>query len=381
MSSFPPQKLKVGFFPLHSFAKPGGVKRHVLALQNEFQAKGVLSKIVLPRRHLSEKYGKNFAFLGTAFDLPLEGTQSDFTVCFNPLAIDRLLSRERFTVLHFHNFGLHSWQILEKSKAVNILTFHADITSSKIFKTFPFLLDRFKKILAHRMHGIICVAPFQLELFREFRGPKIVIPNGIDLSEFNADVPKIKKYADGKLNILFVVRAEERKGLIYLIRAFGLLRKQNNRIRLLVVGEGPRLPECKNFVRKNMIPGVVFEKAVEKNINQYYNTCDIFVSPAIFGESFGIVLLEAMATGKPVAAFANEGYKNVLTGKGKDFLAKPRDWRALAARLEILIRSETKRKKMGEWGFREAQKYAWPKIAERVLDFYGKVGRMKTAAK
>lgn len=369
--------LKIGFFPLHSFARPGGVKRHVLALHNEFQKKAISSKIVVPRRHLSEKYGKDIAFLGNAFDLPFDGTQADFTVCFNPLAIDRLLAKERFNIVHFHNFGLHSWQILEKSKAVNILTFHADITDSRLFKSIPLFLNSFRRILAEKMDGIICVAPFQLELFKDFPGPKKVIPNGIDLRDFNPSVPKIKKYIDGKLNILFVGRIEERKGLIYLLRAYGLLRRKNKNIRLLVVGDGPRLPKCKDFVKKNKIPDVIFESATEKNIPQHYSTCDIFVSPAIFGESFGIVLLEAMATGKPVVAFANVGYKNVLQGKGKEFLVKPRDWRALAAKLEVLIRSGRKRKEMDIWGLREAQKYAWPKVAQMVLDFYNEVGKIK----
>ena len=95
------------------------------------------------------------------------------------------------------------------------------------------------------------------------------------------------------------------------------------------------------------------------------------MSPAIYGESFGIVLVEAMACGIPVVAFANEGYKEVLKkGKGERFLVKPKDYKTLAKKLEILIKNKELRKEMGEWGQIEAKKYSWPKIADQVLDFY-----------
>ena len=112
-------------------------------------------------------------------------------------------------------------------------------------------------------------------------------------------------------------------------------------------------------------------QVIGRELVSYYNGCDIFCSPAIFGESFGIVLLEAMACGKPVVAFANQGYKEFLRGKkGERFLAKPRDFQDLAQKLEILIKNPKLRKEMGEWGIEEAQKYSWSKIADKVLDFY-----------
>ena len=85
------------------------------------------------------------------------------------------------------------------------------------------------------------------------------------------------------------------------------------------------------FSRENKLKDVVFEGRVKQGrMANYFSTCDIFCSPAFFGESFGIVLLEAMASGKPVVAFANDGYKRVLTGKGSEFLIEPKDWKELA---------------------------------------------------
>lgn len=363
--------LKIGFFPLHSFANPGGVKRHVLALHEEFQKLGIASKIVVPRRFKSENYGKDIILLCTSMEAPFYGSIGDFTICPNPAEVKQVLSRENFDVLHFHNFGLHSLQILKESRGINILTFHANIKGSKLLS---FMFAVMKKFAMPKLDGIICVAPFQLKFFKDFKGPTIVIPNGVDLNTFHPKVAPIRKYIDGKLNILFLGRLEERKGLIYLLRAYASLRKKFENIRLLVVGEGPLRKEYEQYIVKYRIQDVVFEPKVSpEKVPSYYATCDIFVSPAIFGESFGMVLIEAMACGKPVVAFANEGYKGVLTGKGADFLVKPRDWKGLAKKIEILIKSTAKRKEMGNWGLKQSKKYAWPKIAEKVLAFYDKI--------
>ncbi|MDP1538707.1 MAG: glycosyltransferase family 4 protein [bacterium] len=379
--------MKIGLISFHSFLQPGGVKRHILGLHQEFKKRrqpplhppakggllGIQSKIIAPRRSQSENYGKEVILLGTSFPLGASGTQGDFCINFNPFAIKKVLEKEKFDVLHFHNCGFPSTlQILEWSKALNVLTFHANLEKSSFLKSFPGFVYIFSKLVQWKIDGIIGVAPLNLKTFKYYKGPKTVIPNGIDLNEFNPKVPKIKKYLDGKINILFLGRIEERKGLIYLLRALKILNKKFPNLRLIVVGEGPLKPECQEWAKKNKLQNVVFEKPIsQKEVPSYYKTADIYCSPAIYGESFGIVLIEAMAVGTSVVAFANKGYKGVLEkGKGVKFLAKPRDYKTLAQKLEILIKSGKLRKEMGEWGLREAQKYSWPRIADQVLAFY-----------
>jgi len=127
--------MRIGLISFHSFYQPGGVKRHVLGLHKEFKRRGIYSKIIAPRRKWSEDYGKDVILLGTSFPLSFSGSQADFDINFNPLAIERVLKKEKFDVLHFHNFGFPSaYQILEKSEALNILTFHANISGSKFLK-------------------------------------------------------------------------------------------------------------------------------------------------------------------------------------------------------------------------------------------------------
>ena len=365
--------MKVGLISFHSFLHPGGVKRHILGLAEEFKRRGIKTKIIVPRRSPSENYGKDVILLGTSFPWPIGGTQADFCINFNPFAIGNILDREKFDVLHFHNFGFPSaFQILEWSEALNIMTFHANLERVDFVKNFPGILYVFNKIVQWRMDGIIGVAPLNLKVFKGYKGPTAVIPNGIDLNEFNPKVPKIKKYLDGKINILFLGRIEERKGLIYLLKAFKILSERYENLRLIILGEGPLKADCQRWTEKNKLGNVVFEKSIiQKEVPSYYRTADIYCSPAIYGESFGIVLIEAMASGVPVVAFANNGYKGVLEKtRGGRFLVKPRDYKTLAQKLETLIKSSKLRTEMGKWGIKEAQKYSWPKIADQVLVFY-----------
>ena len=365
--------MKVGLISFHSFLHPGGVKRHILGLAEEFKRRGIKTKIIVPRRSPSENYGKDVILLGTSFPWPIGGTQADFCINFNPFAIGKILDSEKFDVLHFHNFGFPSaFQILEWSEALNIMTFHANLERVDFVKNFPGILYVFNKIVQWRMDGIIGVAPLNLKVFKGYKGPTAVIPNGIDLNEFNPKVPKIKKYLDGKINILFLGRIEERKGLIYLLKAFKILSERYENLRLIILGEGPLKADCQRWTEKNKLGNVVFEKPIsQKEVPSYYRTADIYCSPAIYGESFGIVLIEAMASGVPVVAFANNGYKGVLEKtRGGRFLVKPRDYKTLAQKLETLIKSSKLRTEMGKWGIKEAQKYSWPKIADQVLVFY-----------
>ncbi len=371
--------MKVGLISFHSFYNPGGVKRHVLGLFKEFKKRGIESKIIVPRRKRSENYGRNVILLGTSFPINFGGSQSDFDINFNPIAIERVLRREKFDILHFHNIGLpSSLQIVlspSASNTLNILTFHANMKGKKLLENFPSFLYFFGKLCQWKIDGVIGVAPLILDYFKHYNGLKTVIPNGIDLEKFNPKVPKIKKFLDKeterKINILFVGRIEERKGLIYLLKAFNILQKKFSNLRLIIVGDGPLRNECEEYVRTNNLKEVIFEGQIVDKIASYYATADIFVSPAIFGESFGLVLLEAMACGTPLVAFANQGYKSFLKGKaGEKFLVKPKDYRGLAKKIEILIKNPSLREKLSKRGIEEAKEYSWTKITDQVLGFY-----------
>jgi phosphatidylinositol alpha-mannosyltransferase len=367
--------MKVALISFHSFLEPGGVKTHLLSLAKEFKKKRISFKIVVPRRKLKENYGENVILLGTSFPLIWGGGLTDLVFNFTPISIERLLIKEKFDILHFHNASFPSFfQILSSPlsfKTTNILTSHSDIQRSNILKNFPQIFEIFVNFCNLRLDGLIAVSEVALRYFEKFKKPKIVIPNGVDLETFNPKNKKIEKFLDGKINLLFVGRIEERKGLIYLLRAFLILKRKYQNLRLIVAGDGPERENCEKFVKENNLEDVIFLGNVGKELPSLYTTCDIFCAPSIFGESFGLVILEAMASGKPVVGFANQGYKGLMKGKiGEKFLAKPKDFKELAKKIEILIKNEKLRKELGKWGEKEAQRYSWPKITEKILNFY-----------
>jgi glycosyltransferase involved in cell wall biosynthesis len=115
--------MKIGLISFHSFVNPGGVKSHILGLANEYKKLGVDYKIIVPRRSFFETQNKDVILLGTSIPVNVAGTQGDLVFNFNPFAIRRVLEKEKFDILHFHNFIIPSgWQILTKSNSTNILT-------------------------------------------------------------------------------------------------------------------------------------------------------------------------------------------------------------------------------------------------------------------
>jgi phosphatidylinositol alpha-mannosyltransferase len=202
-----------------------------------------------------------------------------------------------------------------------------------------------------------------------------IIPNGVDTEVFKPDVRPIEKYCDGKKNILFLGRLERRKGLIYLIKAFYLLKQQVPDSRLIVVGPGASLrsPYEKWIKNHGLKEDVVFTGYIsEEDKPRYFKTADVYCSPATSRESFGIVLLEAMAVGTPVVASDIDGYNSVVTHDKDGLLTPARDTEALARTLISALKDEPLRERLSAEALKTVQKYSWESVARRVYDFYQK---------
>jgi phosphatidylinositol alpha-mannosyltransferase len=182
---------------------------------------------------------------------------------------------------------------------------------------------------------------------------------------------------DGKVNILFVGRLEKRKGLQYLLKAYRRIKRDIPSSRLIIVGPGTRFRrKYQNQVDKDRLDDVVFVGNVPyEELPRYYKTADVFCAPATGQESFGIVLLEAMALGKPIVATAIEGYASVLTHQREGLLVPPKNDRDLARALSELLTDEAMRREMGDRGLVTAQSYDWQKVARRVFNYYTRILR------
>jgi phosphatidylinositol alpha-mannosyltransferase len=234
---------------------------------------------------------------------------------------------------------------------------------------------------ASRIHGRIAVSAAARHFIdRYFPGDYKVIPNGVDVPRFASAVP-VARWQDGTPNVLFVGRHEPRKGLLDLLKAHRILRRTGYENRLLVVGSGPQEREARRYVAVRGLKGVEFlGKVSDAEKAQLYRTADIFVSPATGGESFGIVLLEAMAASAPIVASDIHGSQGVVRRGREGLLVPPHEPKELALALGRLRDDPGLRAEMGAAGRARAEAFSWPSVTAKVEDYYGFVIRRLAAA-
>jgi phosphatidyl-myo-inositol alpha-mannosyltransferase len=210
---------------------------------------------------------------------------------------------------------------------------------------------------------------------RFFPGDYKVIPNGVDIGRFQRAVP-IARWQDGIPNILFVGRFESRKGLLDLLRAYLILRKEGTTCRLLVVGGGPQEREARRYILTHRLGGVeLLGRVTEEVRDALFKTADVYCSPATGRESFGIVLLEAMAAGTAIVCSDIHGYKGVARRGREALLVQPREPKLLAAALGRVLADDELRAAMGASGMERAAEFSWERVTAKVEDYYGFVIR------
>ena len=272
------------------------------------------------------------------------------TLTFSPRyrsQIQDVLDHERFDLLHFHEpfVPFLTLVTLRESRSVNVATFHAYAGYAPGYQLGGRMLG---PVAASRLHGRIAVSAAARHFAdRYLPGDYKVIPNGVDLQRFAHAVP-LARWQDGRPNILFVGRLEPRKGLIPLLKAFRIVRKAGCDCRLLVVGSGPLEREARRYVMTRRLAGVEFLGRVsDQEKVQLFKTADVYASPATGRESFGIVLLEAMAAGTAIVCSDIHGYKGVVRRDEQALLVPPGDQRALAEAILRLVGDPDLRARLG----------------------------------
>lgn len=365
--------LKIGIVSPYGYPHPGGVNDHV---RNQHEHLAELGHDVWI---ITSKYGReresegHIIRLGTGWAFPANGSVGRVTLGLRFKRQAReVLDAHRFDILHFHEplVPFLSPTLLDASRTVNIATFHAFGGFSPSY----WVGRRFAGRLAKRLHGRIAVSGAARHFIgRYFPGSYEIIPNGVDLDLYDGAQP-FEELRDGTLNILFVGRFEERKGLIHLLKAYHRLRKRKVDARLLVVGGGSKAREYRRFIGLRGLRDVEFLGRVsDEDKARYFASADIFCAPNTGQESFGIVLLEAMAAGVPIVASDIHGFKNVVQRNVQGLLVEPRNPRALAAALYTLARDPDLRHEMGEAGRAKAPEYSWPSVTRRLVDYYHEV--------
>jgi phosphatidylinositol alpha-mannosyltransferase len=192
--------------------------------------------------------------------------------------------------------------------------------------------------------------------------------------DFYAKAKPFPEFRDGKTNILFVGRLEPRKGAMYLLEAYAKLKATHPDTRLIVCNWGPQLGKMRRFIHDKGLQDVFFAGRVDDiDKARFYKTADIFCAPSTGQESFGIVLLEAMAAGCAVVASDIHGYKRVIQRNVSGLLVEPRDADGLADALERLIREPDLRRALGEAGARRAPDFDWTHVTRELVNVYQEV--------
>jgi phosphatidylinositol alpha-mannosyltransferase len=281
-----------------------------------------------------------------------------------------IVRRERFDLLHVHCpiSPILPLLALQVAKQPVVGTFHSTVTSDLAFRLFRRALRpsyrRLDRILAVSEEARACV-------LRHFPGPVEILPNGVNLERFRPGLQRLERFDDGTPNILFVGRHDPRKGLPELMAACAALARDSVPFRLIVVGDGRLRRRIERMAGGALQGRVHFEGHVSnEHLPRYYASADVFCSPARGGESFGIVLLEAMAAGVAIVATDLPGYRTVLTPGAQGLAVPPRNPDQLRHALETLLGRPDLRREMGARGVLTSRRYAWPLIVEKLEEIY-----------
>jgi len=196
-----------------------------------------------------------------------------------------------------------------------------------------------------------------------------LIPNGIDLNRYSR--PATKKPTPGRKTILYIGRLEHRKGLRYLLLAYQRLIVAQENVQLIIAGDGSDREKLELLVHDLQLPHVSFLGYVDDETKmKLLAEADLFCSPAIFGESFGIVLLEAMASGLVAVAGNNAGYTAVMQELGALSIVNPKDTAEFARRLKLLLEDTKLRALWQNWARTYVKQFSYDKVVNQYERLY-----------
>lgn len=286
--------------------------------------------------------------------------------------IQSILDTEQFDIIHFHEpwVPVLSRQILSRSRSVNVATFHAKLPESLLTKSIISTIRPYTKSILKYIDSFTAVSDAAAELIRSLSDEYIhIVPDAIELSQYTQ--PRIKKKKKSAKTIVYLGRLEKRKGVEYLLTAYNELRKTHDDVALQIAGSGVKSGSLKRMVEQYHIPDVTFLGFIdEKDKSSLLASADLFCSPAPYGESFGLVLLEAMAVGTPLVAGNNTGYASVMTGKGRLSLVNPMSTSDFAQRLELLLYDDDVRQLWKQWAAKEITAYDFSEVANQYEEIY-----------
>lgn len=366
--------MKIAMVTQSYYPRPGGVTEVVHHTVRGLRRLGHDVRIITTHYGGAETPDPGVIRIGRNVLVPMNGALVNMTVGIDLTSqLRRIFEREAFDVVHTHcplvpTLPLMAFEAIRPGQKL-VGTFHAAAEKNLAYAVFRKPLARRAERLDRRMAVSDAARRF---VSRYFPGDYEIVPNGVDCERFRPGLEPISRFRDGRFNILFVGRLDRRKGVSYLCRALPLVaRELQGRVRLLVVGEkGLRGMMCS---RPRDLAGAEIAwigRVSPEELPRYYATADVFCSPAVGRESFGIVLLEAMAAGTPLVASDIAGYRAVVAEGAEGLLVPPRDPSAIARALLAIAGSPELRSRLSEAGRAKALRYEWSAVVKRLEAIY-----------
>jgi phosphatidylinositol alpha-mannosyltransferase len=359
----------------------GGVAEHVHNLAVELRRRGHTVKVLTSNfegrtlkaldRVPEERHVHR---IGHGLLIPANKSFARLPLAWRPVKqVSDFFRRERFDVVHVHGSLAPTFPLaaIRAARCIRVITFHAGHDASLGYSfSRSFLRPYFNAV-----HGIVAVsATARASHEKYFPGPYRIIPNGIDTELFRPGVAVPGELADGRPRILFMGRIEPRKGLKYLLMALPEIVRAVPDVELLVVGTGLLGYSYRHYLSREVEGHVRWVGLVPGEARPgYFAASRVFCSPAVGNESFGIVLLEAMASGRPVVASDIPGYRTVMQDGIQGLFHAPCDASALSAAVVRLLKNPALCERMGAAGRVRASQFGWPAIAARVEALYSEL--------
>jgi len=346
---------------------PGGVQVHVRQLSEHLRERGHDVTVLSPGhpRLVQEHWVR---VVGRPLRVPYNGSVAPICPSLGSMRLVRWSLEEiRPDVIHVHEPFTPSTAMFAalRANAPVVATFHAYAERSRLLAVASTPLRLVWRKLDVKVAVSNAAASFAAR--RRFGDGFQIVPNGSDFARFRdakpADLPP------GRW-VLFVSRLEPRKGFSVALRAFELLARRMHDVRFLVVGEGPEravLEDLEPAIRER----VLHVGAVSNDqLPPYYAAADVFVAPATGGESFGYILVEAMAAGLPVVASAIPGYDEVVRQEVEGLLVTPSDPEAFAGAIERILNDRELAQRLSDAGRDRALVFGWDRVAAEIEEIY-----------
>ncbi len=374
MASAP--KLKIGLILDTSLDPTDGVQQYVIHVGEWLRKQGHDVHYLVGETRRQDLF--NVHSLSRNIGVRFNGNRTTIPLPTSHRKLRRFLRAEQFDILHVqmpHSPFMAQPLIMAAGNRTAVVgTFHI-VPYGKLAAIGNRALGIWLRPSIKRLDVMLSVSTAAAEFARSsFIIQSIVLPNVIDFNLYHTATPA--EHSKQGLNILFLGRLVERKGCYTLLKAVALLAKQPNlpRFHVTICGKGHLETQLKQFVEKEGLANIVnFVGFVSESVKpSYYAGADIAVFPSNGGESFGIVLLEAMCSGQAVVlAGNNPGYKSVMESHS-ELLFPPKDVAALANKISFYLTENTKREQAAKWGETLAYQFDINLIGPKLLDVYTK---------